>query len=148
MSSVFRQLITRWSWFSACVHLACSKQRGWLEVEICRDSYPSFPFFFPFGCRLHLPSAFDSLLFATHFVEKKFAGTVLESQNLRCSCFLHSRLKDHERVAFLASHRRLCPMLAPCTNKDNDGDTACIVSYMSPHMFSSPPTFRRSEHQI
>ena len=54
------------------------------------------------------------------------------------------RLKDHEKVTVLASYYRLCPMLAPCTKKDNDGDTPCIVSYM----FSSPPTFRRLEHQI
>ena len=43
--------------------------------------------FFQFECRLHLPSAFDSLLFATHFVEKKFDGRVLESQNLPCNCW-------------------------------------------------------------
>ena len=35
----------RWSWFSPCVHLVYPKQRGWLEVKICRDSYPLFPFF-------------------------------------------------------------------------------------------------------
>ena len=36
-SHVHRFPTVRWSWFSACVHLACSKQRGWLEVGICRD---------------------------------------------------------------------------------------------------------------
>ena len=42
----------------------------------------------------------------------------------------YSRSKDHESVAVLTCYRRLCPMLAPCTNKDNDGDTPCIVSYI------------------
>ena len=36
-SHVHRFPTVCWSWFSTCVHLACSKQRGWLEVEICRD---------------------------------------------------------------------------------------------------------------
>ena len=58
-------------------------------------------------------------------------------------CLLHSRLKDHERVTSFAGYYGLCPILAPCTNKDNDGDTPCFFSYM----FSSPLTFQRSEHQ-
>ena len=58
-------------------------------------------------------------------------------------CRLHSRLKDHERVTVFACYYGLCPILARCTNKDNDGDTPCFFSYM----FSSPLTFQRSEHQ-
>ena len=54
-------------------------------------------------------------------------------------CLLHSRLKDHERVTVFACYYGLCPILAPCTNKDNDGDTPCFFS----NMFSSPLTFQR-----
>ena len=54
-------------------------------------------------------------------------------------CLLHSTLKDHERVTVFACYYGLCPILAPCTNKDNDGDTPCLFSYM----FSSPLTFQR-----
>ena len=55
-----------------------------LKTRYVEMSTPCF--FFQFECPLHLPSAFDSLFFATRFVEKKFDGRVLESQNVRCNC--------------------------------------------------------------
>ena len=48
-SHVHRFPTVRWSWFSACVHLACSKQSRYVEI-----SSPLFPFF-------HLNAAFICL---------------------------------------------------------------------------------------
>ena len=111
-----------------------------------RKSCPLHPLvsFFQFECGLHLPkgpSIHCSRInpFCRKEVRWKGSGKPeCTQQLLRIKyCLLHSRLKDHGRVTVFACYYGLCPILAPCTSKDNGGDTTCFFSYM----FSSPLTF-------
>ena len=126
--------------------------RGWLEEEKCRENRaPCIPLFLFFNlnaafiCRRGLRFTVFRNPFCRKEVRWKGSGKPeCTLQLLRIKyCLLHSRLKDHERVTVFACYYGLCPILTPCTNKDNDGDTTCLFSYM----FSSPQTFQWSEHQ-
>ena len=132
-----------------CVNLAV--RLAWRR-EMLRRSCSLHPLvsFFQFECHLHLPkgpSIHCSRInpFCRKEVRWKGSGKPECTQQLLriIYCLLHSRLKDHGRVTVFACYYGLCPILAPCTSKDNDGDTTCLFSYM----FSSPRTFQWSEHQ-